>query len=1579
MSALQQAAEPAFSFAGEDAQDAPVASLHMARARLAQGEDAQVVRAQTGWFSGVDGRWRFEIDDSSASLKPLTEAAQLALSQDGKVQVVLADVIDHPRLLHAYPALAGMPVELVKDHSGGLYVSGVNGEDPGHVVIGAFLREGQWQVLGFSILLHEVQHAIQRREGFAIGGTPSIQAWASGDLRPHLLRQTQALVSEMEPPSYETYWGVERSAEGEAAYAEFLKEWHSPEYQRQLWQASQQGAAARVYQNLAGEVEARDVQRRKGLSVAQRLSTPPALSAGVDGFAQDLVVVFNGQDMHDASGINAAPMSLKEVRAIWTALGIEHFVSEKAGRVHVSQFIVPKHLRGQGVGTQAMQALAAYADASGQRLELSPSTDFGATSKARLQRFYRRFGFVANQGKRRDFTTTETMLREPKGTGFMDLRPNPDRQELRTYKVGDTTMVLSVSPFEPGVVHLSSLRTPVTKRGKGSARAAMQALLAQADRQGVSINLTASALDRQTNQTGLRIFYRSLGFEDTGRRMNAWGHPEMVRHAKPTQVGERQIPEMLEVDGVIRPTRNSRGMLIHTKPEAIEQFWRWYAGQGEPGLLDADGRPQVLYHGTNEDLDHLDPMRERAVRAPQSVHAVFATDDQKVASEFALYRSVWAGANVMPIYARTDKVLKINGRGKPIRMVEAEIDTARLAAWSMSRRGDMAGVEQVWTALEALIGVNLSGMEPSIDETLRSYAKRMGFDAMVFNEVTDDVGPEIPRASNIHVLLDPVDIKSATGNLGTYDSQQDSLRMSVAQRPAAASQEEAEVQEALARALSFSQPNLLGLPKASESMQWLAKGTNDVGPVYRGHGIELHAVAQIQQDDFDSEAGFARFGLMGHAARCVPGTRTYAFKVVQPGTHKVMGTLVSDVDQEGRIVSVHDIATVAPGKGHGTRVMTHLVANAPDNTIKVQEITNESEEFWRRIHIGYIDTYRDAQLESGFIHRTPSTDVAQPVSGGHAHRAGDRAYDRASTAKGSQLDPASAAVAGEMGRGQGQGLDFAAQWALISEREEGWQRAREADLASDMVGLEVSEVDSLAFADDLGFDFAHIGRRWVKDERGADLKLYHGTNAVFAEFGPNPRGIFLAEDPAKAGTFKAIRKGGEPRVIEARINVNKVWEVIRYGDDVPYSQMIDQSVDALKKQGYDAMHCPDDGVWIVFDPKQIDILRQDIDQEVDEADEVAARVAAEMEDVRQLYGKASHWLKAPNGEPTKLSQRQWLLVRTDSFKAWFGDWQKDPINASKALDDNGEPKVYFHGSKEAGFTEFVTDGRRKTEGTGAFFTSNRQMARGYSGGSEKTPVYLPEQIFKDPDPIDGLEIEKGVLVSVVVSSQGRKAWSWFESEQQAREELELAADDPIESKEGYRVLVDGYEELVGDKQAVLDHLTDMRSKEAGMYEVFLNIRDMVDVDWGGQNWDQGPQEDIWDIEDAGGNQLDWAYSEEDRDAMLASNPGSVAVHRTQSVYDSSDDAARQARQMGADGILIRNISDTGPDGYADDGNVFVVFESENIKWADNVGSFDPGMSDIRFSIPVKEDVELPAKGNRKPLNLTLKAGHKGYF
>lgn len=76
----------------------------------------------------------------------------------------------------------------------------------------------------------------------------------------------------------------------------------------------------------------------------------------------------------------------------------------------ISRIVVPKNARERGVGSQIMQQIVDFADENQITVALTPSTAFGG-SKSRLEKFYKRFGFVPNSGRNKDFRTRETMIR----------------------------------------------------------------------------------------------------------------------------------------------------------------------------------------------------------------------------------------------------------------------------------------------------------------------------------------------------------------------------------------------------------------------------------------------------------------------------------------------------------------------------------------------------------------------------------------------------------------------------------------------------------------------------------------------------------------------------------------------------------------------------------------------------------------------------------------------------------------------------------------------------------------------------------------------------------------------------------------------------------------------------------------------------------------------------------------------------------------------------------------------------------------------------------------------------------------
>ena len=101
-------------------------------------------------------------------------------------------------------------------------------------------------------------------------------------------------------------------------------------------------------------------------------------------------------------------------------LGLENFdlIETHDGAIKLHTIIVPKGQRGAGIGTQAMDALTAFADKHGRLIVLTPDAPgdrAGTTSKARLAKFYKQFGFVENTGRRKNYRHMERMYRKPAG------------------------------------------------------------------------------------------------------------------------------------------------------------------------------------------------------------------------------------------------------------------------------------------------------------------------------------------------------------------------------------------------------------------------------------------------------------------------------------------------------------------------------------------------------------------------------------------------------------------------------------------------------------------------------------------------------------------------------------------------------------------------------------------------------------------------------------------------------------------------------------------------------------------------------------------------------------------------------------------------------------------------------------------------------------------------------------------------------------------------------------------------------------------------------------------------------------
>lgn len=152
-------------FIGESANTWDAVSAAQAKALEKQGKTPQEIWKETGTFKGLDGKYRQEIPDNMAKgtythLEGVNGGNRLSNS-----------VVDHPELMQAYPELSNISqLGLQGGHKGAFEPTYVNDVYSGRGTLSATAPDENALK---SVGLHELQHAIQHKEGFAKGGSLS--------------------------------------------------------------------------------------------------------------------------------------------------------------------------------------------------------------------------------------------------------------------------------------------------------------------------------------------------------------------------------------------------------------------------------------------------------------------------------------------------------------------------------------------------------------------------------------------------------------------------------------------------------------------------------------------------------------------------------------------------------------------------------------------------------------------------------------------------------------------------------------------------------------------------------------------------------------------------------------------------------------------------------------------------------------------------------------------------------------------------------------------------------------------------------------------------------------------------------------------------------------------------------------------------------------------------------------------------------------------------------------------------------------------------------------------------------------
>lgn len=280
-------------FGGRLAKGADLTALKQAEKMAAGGADRKSIWDQTGWFKGSDDKWRFEIPDYHSQMNQRWHDAGVPNYEASKI----AGQLWHDDLYKAYPDLrhiTGLTEKTAGE--GGSYMSpAMRGSGEETIAIQAPNAPA-----ARSVALHEMQHAIQEREGFARGGNPGMfKQGEDAQLARTALsyrRELEGLDPKLTPKQKDD---IVRKRYEDAGAAD----WFPPQAARDIAHDVEGNPAdtlqrvmalygtdvsvggftpRQLYRELPGEIEARNVQSRRDMTPAELRARPPWETEDID-------------------------------------------------------------------------------------------------------------------------------------------------------------------------------------------------------------------------------------------------------------------------------------------------------------------------------------------------------------------------------------------------------------------------------------------------------------------------------------------------------------------------------------------------------------------------------------------------------------------------------------------------------------------------------------------------------------------------------------------------------------------------------------------------------------------------------------------------------------------------------------------------------------------------------------------------------------------------------------------------------------------------------------------------------------------------------------------------------------------------------------------------------------------------------------------------------------------------------------------------------------------------------------------------------------------------------------------------
>jgi hypothetical protein len=261
-------------FIGKGARTWDALAAQKAKMMADMNIDPRTIWKETGTWKGPDGKWRQEISDKPAFYDPeaLTELKSMDSFNYLKNTQPLGGVVEHKELYKAYPEVGDIPVHFMPTQN-------LRGAEGSYSHAQNRLTLADIPSDQKSIAIHETQHAIQGKEGFARGGSPSSMVTTLEELASQKRQKAQEMFSlssandplnplKIVKPGARKK-GLELEKEARELDSKALAAYRSEQ------------AKFDLYQRLGGEAEARATQARMNMTPEQRRAMFPEESYDV--------------------------------------------------------------------------------------------------------------------------------------------------------------------------------------------------------------------------------------------------------------------------------------------------------------------------------------------------------------------------------------------------------------------------------------------------------------------------------------------------------------------------------------------------------------------------------------------------------------------------------------------------------------------------------------------------------------------------------------------------------------------------------------------------------------------------------------------------------------------------------------------------------------------------------------------------------------------------------------------------------------------------------------------------------------------------------------------------------------------------------------------------------------------------------------------------------------------------------------------------------------------------------------------------------------------------------------------------